>query len=129
MNSIEGPKAAIDITKQIIALSTGAVAFTITFLEKFSGAPKGQALDIPGALYVSWVLFGLAILFALLNLMGITGTLECIDRKANNWFLTPAQQIAADGGKSHERWPAIGMLFLFLGAVVAMIAAGFSIGA
>ena len=42
--STEGLKAAADITKQIIALSTGAVAFTITFLEKFNTAPAGESL-------------------------------------------------------------------------------------
>ncbi len=129
MSNIEGPKAAIDITKQIITLSTGAVAFTITFLEKFSHAAEGAALRIPDALYVSWVLFGITILFAMLNLMGITGTLESLDRKANGWKMTAEQTAAADGSKVHERWPAIVMLIFFLGAVGAMIVAGFSVGA
>ena len=128
MASIEGPKAAIDITKQIITLSTGAVAFTITFLEKFSAAPEGQPLKVPDALYVAWVLFGFTILFALLNLMGITGTLESLDRKDNGWSLTRDQQLAAGGGKTHEHWPALLMLGCFLLAVIAMIVAGFSIG-
>jgi len=36
--NVEGPKAEADTAKQIIALSTGAVAFTVTFLEKFKTA-------------------------------------------------------------------------------------------
>jgi hypothetical protein len=128
MASIEGLKAATDITKQIITLSTGAVAFTITFLDKFRSAPEGAAIPIPMALYVAWVLFGLAILFALLNLMGITATLEAIDRRENGWQITKNQEAVADGSKKHERWAAQGMIWLFLAAVVAMIAAGFSTG-
>jgi len=96
--SIEGFKAAIDIAKQVIALSTGAVAFTVTFLDKFVSRPTGQAAAIPASLYVAWVLFGAAIFFAMFQLMGITGSLESIDRKANGWPLTPEQETAASGG-------------------------------
>jgi hypothetical protein len=60
--------------------------------------------------------------------MGITGTLECLDRKANGWELTERQEAAAGGSKKHERWPAIFMLIFFLAGVIAMIVAGFSVG-
>lgn len=123
--SIEGFKAAIDIAKQVIALSTGAVAFTVTFLDKFVSPPTGQAATIPASLYVAWVLFGAAIFFAMFQLMGITGSLESIDRKANGWTMTPEQEAAASGGTAHLRWPAVLMLFFFLAAVAAMIVAGF----
>ena len=33
--NLDGPKAEADNAKQIITLSTGALAFTVTFLEKF----------------------------------------------------------------------------------------------
>jgi hypothetical protein len=124
--SIEGLKAATDIAKQVITLSTGSVAFTVTFLEKFTIRPAGQPATIPLSLYVAWVLFGITIFFAMLNLMGITGSLESIDRKANGWTMRPNQQAAADGGTAHLRWPAILMLLSFLFAIVAMIASGFA---
>jgi hypothetical protein len=123
--SIEGFKAAIDIAKQVIALSTGSVAFTVTFLDKFITRPAGQAAVIPTSLYVAWVLFGTAIFFAMFHLMGITGSLESIDRKANGWTLSESQQKAADGGTAHLQWPALLMLVFFLAAVIAMIVAGF----
>jgi hypothetical protein len=125
--SIEGLKAAADIAKQIIALSTGSVAFTITFLDKFQVRGKDQFATIPLALYVSWVLFGATILFALFHLMGITGSLESIDRKTNGWSLTPDQTKAANGGTDHLRWPGMAMLAFFLFAVIAMIASGFAV--
>lgn len=126
--SIEGLKAAADIAKQIITLSTGSVAFTITFLDKFQIRGKDQFATVPLALYIAWVLFGVAILFALLHLMGITGSLESIDRKANGWSLSTHQAAAADGGTEHLRWPGILMLAFFLFAVVAMIVSGFKLG-
>lgn len=125
--STEGLKAAADITKQIIALSTGAVAFTITFLEKFSTAPKGEALSLPAGLYCTWILFGVTIGFAIFNLMGITGTLESIDRSQNGWSLTAAQRRAAAGSTDHLHWPAVLMFLAFLGAIIAMIVTGFAI--
>lgn len=124
--SIEGFKAAINIAKQVIALSTGAVAFTVTFLDKFVTRPAGQAATIPASLYVAWIFFGIAIFFAMFHLMGITGSLESIDRQANGWSLTPDQKKAAEGGTAHLRWPAMLMLAFFLAAVIAMIVAGFA---
>ena len=125
--SIEGFKAAAEITKQIIALSTGAVAFTVTFLEKFSTAEEGKSLSLPAGLYWTWILFGVAIGFAIFNLMGITGTLESIDRSENGWPLSKEQKAAAEGSTDHLRWPAMLMFAAFFGAVVAMIVTGFAI--
>jgi hypothetical protein len=120
----EGLKAASEIAKQIIALCTGAVAFTVTFLEKFTQHPEKAPAHVPGSLYVSWVLFGFTIFFALWTLMAITGTLVSLDRQANGWPLDKRQQAAADGDGRHVQLPALLMLAAFLFAVIAMIAAG-----
>jgi hypothetical protein len=58
--------------------------------------------------------------------MGITATLEAIDRNENGWEMTENQQTVANGSKKHERWAAQGMFALFLAAVISMIVAGFS---
>jgi hypothetical protein len=92
---IDGLKASADIAKQIITLSTGAVAFTVTFLDKFTAHDKGPIHDVPYGLYVAWALFGLTVLLSLWTLMAITGTLDAIDRQANGWNLSESQKAAA----------------------------------
>lgn len=125
---IEGLKAQADIAKQIIALSTGAVAFTVTFIEKFTHADSGNAFQVPWGLYACWIMFGAAIIFSMWYLMAITGSIEAIDRKANNWSLTPAQQLSASGDTGNLKLPGILMVLAFLAAVIAMIVAGMAVG-
>jgi hypothetical protein len=120
----EGLKASADIAKLVITLCSGAVAFTVTFLEKFTAHTEGQALHAPLGLYVAWALFGLAILFSLWTLMAITGTLESLDRQANGWPLAEAQRLAAEGVGGNVKIPALLMLGTFLMAVLAMILTG-----
>jgi len=120
----DGLKASAEIAKQIIALCTGAVAFTVTFLDKFTQHPKDAPPHIPCGLYMAWALFGLTILFCLLTLMAITGTLDALDRQANGWPLSEAQDAAAKGASGNIRKPALMMLGAFLFAVFAMIFTG-----
>jgi hypothetical protein len=49
---MEGLKAALETTKQVIALSTGVVALTVTFLEKIVQPVPGVAREVPGTLQV-----------------------------------------------------------------------------
>lgn len=121
--STEGIKAATEIDKQIIALSTGAVAFTVTFIDKFEVKTDG-ALHLPIPLYVAWILFGLTIGFAIFDLMGLTGTLDAIDRVQNRWPMTSAQRKAIQGSTKHTDWSALGMYGCFAFAVIAMIVTG-----
>jgi heme A synthase len=82
--SSEGLKAAADTTKQIITLATGVIALTVTFLEKIVQPQSGSAGRIvPWTMFAAWVLFGLAILAAVITLGAVTGTLDAIDRKMN----------------------------------------------
>ena len=106
----EGVKAAADIAKQMITLSTGAVAFTVTFLDKFTAHAAGEAISLPWALFVAWGCFGASIIFSVWTLMGITGTLlsgNVVDSKSKNVSI-----------------PAILMILAFLAAVAAMIITG-----
>ena len=75
---IEGLKLAADLTKQVITLSTGIVALTMTFAEKLGQQPNSTPY-IPGTLKCSWAFFALALLFSVWTLMGITGTLNALD--------------------------------------------------
>lgn len=123
----EGVKAAADLAKQIITLATGAVAFTVTFLEKFVVKIEGAVATVPFSLYVAWALFGLAIVGAMWTLMSITGTMQSYDRKLNGWELTPAQSKSAAGDNGNLTMPPLIMLLFFLAAVVGMIVTGISV--
>ena len=125
--NIEGPKAEAEIAKQVISLSTGAVAFTVTFLEKFKSAGKDTALHMPPALYVAWLLFGAAIAFALWYLMALTGNISAIAGKENGWTLNAADELSAKGDSGNTVIPGYAMMATFFLAVVALIVVGFSL--
>jgi hypothetical protein len=64
---------AQEATKQLITLSTGVIALTITFLtDVIKGAPAGSA----GFLQAAWVLYLVSIVFGILTLLMLTGNLE-----------------------------------------------------
>jgi hypothetical protein len=125
---IEGLKAAMDTAKQIITLSTGVIALTVTFLEKIvqPTASAGPRV-VPHTILSAWVLYGIAIFFAVWTLMALTGTLNALDRRANGLTLSPEQQSAVDAYGDNVRWPALGMVLCFVIAMALTIAAGFSL--
>src|SRR5258706_7065473 len=130
-SSFEGLKAAADTIKQIIALSTGVIALTITFLEKvLQPLPKEGARTVPWTMLAGWILFGLTILVGLLALGSVVGTLNAIDRKRIGLSLTRKQQKAAEdlaGGKSDVRKLAFYTYVLFFLGIVLTIATGFEV--
>lgn len=69
----------VDLTKQVITLSTALIALGITFLKDFAtAAPHNAQLWLAG----SWVAFLLSVAFGLLTLMacaGIVGRAEDAD--------------------------------------------------
>ena len=126
MPQVEGLKAAMDTAKQIITLSTGVIALTVTFLEKFTqSTTEGRVL--PSTIIAAWIIFGLAILFSIWTLMALTGTMNAIDRRTNGLTLTKAQQDAVDAYGDNVQVPAIAMVICFLSALGMTIATGFFI--
>lgn len=125
--NLDGPKAEAENAKQVIALCTGALAFTVTFLDKFRPVAKGVPLPLPWSLYAAWLLFGLTIAFALWYLMALTGNISAVARKENGWDLTAAERLSADGDESNARLPGLLMVASFFLSVVALIALGFSL--
>jgi hypothetical protein len=125
--NLDGPKAEADNAKQIITLSTGALAFTVTFLEKFRTPAAGQALPLPTGLYVAWALFGLTIGLALWYLMALTGNISAVARKENGWPLTPNERLSADGDESNARLPGLLMVASFFLSIISLIWLGFSL--
>jgi hypothetical protein len=123
---IEGLKAAMDTAKQIITLSTGVIALTVTFLEKIvQPSLASAARNVPWPLSVAWIVFGLAIVFAVWTLMALTGTLNAMDRRANGLTLSEAQQTVVDAYGDNVQVPAVGMVLCFLVAISLTIGAGF----
>jgi hypothetical protein len=112
---IEGLKAANTLTGQLITISSGLLAFTVTFAEKFT--PKGEAISPPVALKISWVCFAVTILVGFWTLMALTGTLNELDR--GHPETNPARW--------NSRIPAMIMFALFLLGVIFLIAAGWTI--
>lgn len=123
--NLEGPKAETETAKQIITLSTGAVAFTVTFLEKFKTATG--PLHMPPGLYICWILFGFAIGFALWYLMALNGNISAIARKENGWVLSEAEALSAGGDEGNTRLPGLLMMAAFFLAVIALITVGFAL--
>lgn len=111
--AIDGLKAAADTAKQFISLSTGVVALTITFADKFS-PESAEQLAVPLTLKLSWLAYGLSIIFGVATLMAITGTINQIDLGQENPGVN-AQNI---------RIPALVMVLSFLVGLGLTISAG-----
>ena len=64
---------AQETSKQLITLATAIIGLTVTFGKDFAGSVHGGARVLAIS---AWVLFLLSILFGLLTLMALTGSLE-----------------------------------------------------
>jgi hypothetical protein len=72
MNRLEKAfEFAADASKQMIALATGTIALTITFLKDVLNDPAARA----GALQWAWLAFGTSVGFGLWFLLALTGSL------------------------------------------------------
>lgn len=64
---------ANDLTKQLISLSTGIIALTITFSTNIISAETGE---FNRWIISAWIMFLFSIFFGVWTLMALTGTLE-----------------------------------------------------
>lgn len=126
---MEGLKAALEITKQVITLASAIVALTVTFLEKIEQPQAGAARYVPSTLKIAWICFGVATILAMWTLMALTGTLSALDRDSRKLQLSDSQleatQNLADG--ANIRVPAVLMLLVFASGIILVIASGFSV--
>jgi quinol-cytochrome oxidoreductase complex cytochrome b subunit len=72
--NVESLKAANSLTSQLITVAAGLLAFTVTFVEKFT--PRDEALSPPTSLKISWVAFAITIVLGFYTSMAIVGTLS-----------------------------------------------------
>ena len=64
---------AQDTTKELIALATGVVALSVTFLHDIAA---GATLEAKIVMAASWFLYIVSILFGVMTLMALTSVLE-----------------------------------------------------
>lgn len=77
---VEGLKAVADLAKQIITLDTAIIGVTVTFADKFQKSVAGKVVTVaPSQLGAAWVAYVLSVLFAVLTLMAVAGSMNEID--------------------------------------------------
>lgn len=108
-----GADSAAELTKQLITLSTGLMALTVTFADKFT--VPNTAISVPSTLAVAWVAFILTVLFGIWSQMAITGTINAAALSAT----TP------DVDTPNIRIPAILMIAAFFVGLVFTTIAGY----
>ena len=102
---------AQEATKQLIALATGVIALTITFLtDVVETAPAGSA----GFLQAAWVLYLASIVFGILALLMLTGNLE-----------RPGEGKSPSIYRGNIVACSIGQVLTFVAAVVLTLVFGF----
>lgn len=111
----KGLDRAYETTKQIITLSTGIVALTVTFAKEFK--VSSNDLSVPLSLKLSWLLYCASVILAVWTLMAITGTLNELDRGG----------IETNQNRTNIRIPAVLMFAAFVGGIVTTIWSGFLI--
>jgi hypothetical protein len=109
----EGLKSAADATKQIMTLSTGITALTVTFAKEFK---TGNALTVPWQLKWAWIIYGVTLFFALWTMLAITGTLANVDAGT-----------AGGPRDTNILIPSVPMVLSFILAFGLTICAGFTI--
>lgn len=98
-----------DVTKQLVTLASGIIAFTITFYKDFAtGANQSSRHLMTGA----WVVFLISICFGLLVLLALAGALTSSDTKKRN----PSNPNARDFSRAQQ--------FFFVAALILTVVAG-----
>jgi hypothetical protein len=76
---VEGLKAVADLAKQIITLGSALIGVTVTFADKFHAHETGKPVPPPPALNYAWTAYIASVLFAVLTLMAVAGSMNEID--------------------------------------------------
>lgn len=100
---------ASDLSKQLITLSSGIIALTVTFAKDiFTGA----SACTQNWLVAAWITFFISILGGIWHLMALTGTLDPLNKEKKI-------EISIQGWNC--RIPSIIQILLFLGGLVLTI--------
>jgi hypothetical protein len=120
---MEGLKGASEIAKQLITLSVGMIALTITFLKDIVDPASAAGRGVPTPMVLAWIAYTACILASVATLMGICGAMTVLDQKAMGLNVRPEHEGAYDVYASTVRIPMALMIFSFLAAI------GLTIGA
>jgi hypothetical protein len=101
---------AKEIATQLITLSTGFLALTITFTKDLLQVLPGPSR---GWLMWAWLLHMAAIVFGVMSLMGLTGTLMPV--------VADGKTLEALTFGSNVRWPAIAQIVCFAFGTAAIV--------
>jgi hypothetical protein len=115
MPGIEGLKSSNALVAQIITVSAGLLAFTVTFVDKFT--PKEEPPVVPYQLKLSWLFLVLTIIVGFWTTGAITGTLNLLDRGVAE----------SNEGRTNILYPARFMVATLVISVGCLIWAGWSI--
>ncbi len=72
MDALSGFNSANDLAKQLITLSTGILALSITFIKDIL---KGDGRQVKWPLVVAWSLYFCSIVFGIWEMMAVTGSI------------------------------------------------------
>jgi len=110
---------ASESTKQLIALSTGVIALTITFSKDIARADAAEKIapHTKWVLFIAWAVYLLSILFGVLALLNLTGNLEPKQKAPP----VPAPTIWAPGVRRFS----VAQILMFLTATGLVIIFGF----
>lgn len=118
---------ASDSTKQLITLSTGILTLTITFSKDILGGVSGDPINL---LVAAWVVYLISIIFGLVTLLSLTGSLERGEgHNVGNGQPAESGGTGADPGDqsfpsiyaSNIRIPATVQILLFLVATILIV--------
>lgn len=88
---------AADTTKQLITLATAIITLTVTFSKDIIGVGDNS----PKTLLVwTWAIFILSILFGILTLMALTGTLQPLSNDTKKGIKEDAQKESIDNSST-----------------------------
>jgi NADH:ubiquinone oxidoreductase subunit 6 (subunit J) len=100
---------AADTTKQLISISTGIIALMVTFSKDI----VGNSINSKGLLAWTWGIFILSIIFGVLTLMALTGTLQPIKKENEE-----NEEIELDINNGNIRLLSFLQVLTFVGAII-----------
>ena len=120
--SVEGLKSYQECTKQILTISAGVMALTVTFWDKIYSHGDKVPLTPTTVIELSWILFIVTDLCAIWVLMATTGSLLAFDRKANGIALNEHEKPVVDAGYVGNVNIPFGLMLLGFVAAIAVTA-------
>lgn len=106
---------AADTTKQLISISTGIIALMVTFSKDI----VGNSINSKGLLAWTWGIFILSIIFGVLTLMALTGTLQPIKKqKKEEEEKEKEEEVELDINNRNIRTLSLLQVTTFVGAII-----------